>query len=968
MKAAFAIVCCLIAYGSLYPFGFAWPGIDGLTLRAAGLLNLVATSRGDFIGNIGLFIPFGLTGALALLDSKWRPRAAMPLLLGGAGFAAALQLLQLLLPSRAPSITDLLLNLAGIIAGLILARHPRLSAFAEHDRSAPWISPELLIGALWPLALLIPMVPTIDAANLQAVFKPVLTARALSIIDTAYYLIAWLAAMHLLTRPPTPSRYLIPAVLLPLAVLAVQPLILQARLTPAEVVGSLVAVGIWLFAYRRLDSAMLAIALLLAVLATNLLPLPTIGGHSSFSFVPFSGFLDGNMLLNSVALFEKLFAYAAVLLLFRRAGIGMTAATVVTVAALALQEAAQAYLGTGTPEITDPLLALGIAVLLMYIFPSHQPVTARIQIGQQDAATPPSGTGRTDSSAATPREQITSHLPGLDGLRAVAALGVFLVHYQQIVNLELHVGPFDLDRWLTNGNTGVALFFVLSGYLLSLPLLNAGSGGLRAQDLRNYLVRRLARIVPAYYLCLFGLIALALARGNPPSINNTLSHMLFLYNFNDGQIFSINPPFWTLAVEVQFYCLLPFIILGLVQLPRPLTIIVAIALVPIAQFLNQAVLTALRSHAQWPMQSLLVWPFALRIQGPDSPVLVYSTLGHLTFFLFGTAAAATMPLIGKGLAGLGHLAKAVPEFLVWLSALIIFIILATPLDDWAQQTDGRYNWPLVPLLLTSIVILTPYTRGAARLLEWVPLRMLGLISYGIYLFHLPVQKASRSGLSRLGLDTQDHPLLFAGVAFTGTLLLSFLSYRLLEQPIRRWVHARFHGPAVAETPRRRSAAGARWTYPSQDKASRPPEHAGADTVFQERVSALLRLFGLRREPRRPSRQRSWLQVRIRLSERNWASLQGLAEQQDASPSRVVRRMLDQWLEGRGADEHQQTPRTDCASPAPTVPACWCVVNLRRSRAAAIEAQLEHLGVDLEYLVAQIIEEQLSRAETSSRRG
>ena len=598
---------------------------------------------------------------------------------------------------------------------------------------------------------------------------------------------------------------------------------------------------------------MLAIALLLAVLATNLLPLPTIGGHSSFSFVPFSGFLDGNMLLNSVALFEKLFAYAAVLLLFRRAGIGMTAATVVTVAALALQEAAQAYLGTGTPEITDPLLALGIAVLLMYIFPSHQPVTARIQIGQQDAATPPSGTGRTDSSAATPREQITSHLPGLDGLRAVAALGVFLVHYQQIVNLELHVGPFDLDRWLTNGNTGVALFFVLSGYLLSLPLLNAGSGGLRAQDLRNYLVRRLARIVPAYYLCLFGLIALALARGNPPSINNTLSHMLFLYNFNDGQIFSINPPFWTLAVEVQFYCLLPFIILGLVQLPRPLTIIVAIALVPIAQFLNQAVLTALRSHAQWPMQSVLVWPFALRIQGPDSPVLVYSTLGHLTFFLFGTAAAATMPLIGKGLAGLGHLAKAVPEFLVWLSALIIFIILATPLDDWAQQTDGRYNWPLVPLLLTSIVILTPYTRGAARLLEWTPLRMLGLISYGIYLFHLPVQKASRSGLSRLGLDTQDHPLLFAGVAFTGTLLLSFFIL-----PAAGATDPALGACAISRAGRCRNTAqtirGRRpMDIPIPRQSLRPPDARGCGVLSsKKRVSALLRLFGLRREPRRPS--------------------------------------------------------------------------------------------------------------------
>jgi len=65
--------------------------------------------------------------------------------------------------------------------------------------------------------------------------------------------------------------------------------------------------------------------------------------------------------------------------------------------------------------------------------------------------------------------QSRRYIAGLDGLRALAALAVFGVHFQQITGVAGRVGPFDVQTLLANGNTGVCLFFVLSGFLLSLP-------------------------------------------------------------------------------------------------------------------------------------------------------------------------------------------------------------------------------------------------------------------------------------------------------------------------------------------------------------------------------------------------------------------------------------------------------------------------------------------------------------------
>lgn len=112
----------------------------------------------------------------------------------------------------------------------------------------------------------------------------------------------------------------------------------------------------------------------------------------------------------------------------------------------------------------------------------------------------------------------------------MAALSVFGVHYQQLTHVDPgSIGPFDLKTLLINGNTGVALFFVLSGVLLSLPYWRVGKDSGPLPSLGGYWLRRLARILPAYYLCLTVLVIQNGYWQKSSRINDVLSHYLLFF-------------------------------------------------------------------------------------------------------------------------------------------------------------------------------------------------------------------------------------------------------------------------------------------------------------------------------------------------------------------------------------------------------------------------------------------------------
>jgi len=153
--------------------------------------------------------------------------------------------------------------------------------------------------------------------------------------------------------------------------------------------------------------------------------------------------------------------------------------------------------------------------------------------------------------------------PGLDSLRAIAALGVLLSHasYSSGATANAWYGSLTAQ-----GVTGVTVFFVLSGFLLYRPFLAADLDGLRPVALRDYARRRLLRIVPAYWLALTG-IALWLGLDEVFS-GDWWRYYGFLQVYTPRTSIHGVAAAWTLCVEVSFYAVLPLYAVTLRRLAR----------------------------------------------------------------------------------------------------------------------------------------------------------------------------------------------------------------------------------------------------------------------------------------------------------------------------------------------------------------------------------------------------------------
>ena len=156
-----------------------------------------------------------------------------------------------------------------------------------------------------------------------------------------------------------------------------------------------------------------------------------------------------------------------------------------------------------------------------------------------------------------PRKQIMA----LDGLRAFACLAVILFHinlWGRFVWHPLH-GIYDfLNPILTFGESGVELFFLLSGFLLFLPYAKSLLFDGTWPSLRRFYLRRVFRIIPAYYVALFLMILFFQPRLLHPRFwSEVVTFLTFRMSFGLSQ--NVNGSFWTLAVEFQFYLLLPLI-------------------------------------------------------------------------------------------------------------------------------------------------------------------------------------------------------------------------------------------------------------------------------------------------------------------------------------------------------------------------------------------------------------------------
>ena len=367
----------------------------------------------------------------------------------------------------------------------------------------------------------------------------------------------------------------------------------------------------------------------------------------------------------------------------------------------------------------------------------------------------------------TPHHKHDGRLASLDGLRGLAALTIFLYHgwlYTMPTPDASNRSAFG-DYAAHELRLGLVLFFVLSGFLLSRPWFAAALEGRPAPDLRRYARSRFARIAPAYYAALIGSIALLWGLAGTPGLRLPPAGELPLFfifgqNLSPGSVMKLDPPMWSLAVEVGFYVLLPALGWLAVRLPprRRLQALIPLGLLMLGVAYNWAI--AGRGLSMTFTKTLAAM----------LPYFAVGMLGALAVHARTIAAGPRRALLAGGLA------------LVLADATAKAAVPAHGFD----VGDAFSIWRDLPSGIGfAIVIATVAATPAGRLLGSSVLARLGTISYGFYLWHVPILLFLR-GHGLLPLD----PVLGTLAALGPALAVSALSWVALERPAIAWAKRR----------------------------------------------------------------------------------------------------------------------------------------------------------------------------------
>ena len=397
------------------------------------------------------------------------------------------------------------------------------------------------------------------------------------------------------------------------------------------------------------------------------------------------------------------------------------------------------------------------------------------------------------------RSELLTYMPSLDGIRALSVLAVIIYHANKM--------------WLPGGFLGVEVFFVISGYLITLLLL-AESEKNGSISLKEFWWRRARRLLPALWVVVLGVVVFAalFQREMLGTLRGDVIAAL-LYGFNWFQIWVGTSYFtsfefvplrhlWSLAVEEQFYLIWPVVMLIVAKFgKRRLPIVSAV-------FFGLAVVLAIYT-------ALVYQPGTISNIG-DTPNQFMSLFGQpvsrIDFLFLGTLTRSSGLLLGAALAiwwrpwllqnsraganklfdfiGIGGLAAL--ALMMWRFQTVI-----EGTDEGTVGYDFLFRGGFFLTDLASLAVIAaavhPSSKILARSLSNPVLVWLGRRSYGFYLFHWPVFQFYRRFAGK-GLTPYEFVVL---VLFA--LALTELSYRYIETPVRqgavsRW-WAEFRQPA-----------------------------------------------------------------------------------------------------------------------------------------------------------------------------
>ena len=362
-------------------------------------------------------------------------------------------------------------------------------------------------------------------------------------------------------------------------------------------------------------------------------------------------------------------------------------------------------------------------------------------------------------------------LPALTGLRGLAALWVLIYHAwvyvtPQEILLDVLGSTIRVHTFFSLGWSAVQLLFVLSGFLLTLPYARANAGLAPRPALFRYLVKRISRVFPAYYLQLLVLVLIAwmVSREWLVDLTNLFQYLLMLFvppPIGMGSPWSLNGVWWTLPIELSFYLVLPL-------------------LSPLACRRHKVLLLVVS------MLSMACWRwYVLGVLDPVSqlPVWAYQLPGSMDTFGLGMLGAVIHVQYSEQ-------RERFAQYQKWLTGLLcltpfIFVFLGI----WMADEYETY-WTV-----SSIFFLWTPIFGSAVLIvilncaqnQWLTNKLLanrivfylGTISYGVYLWHAPIGRWLLDTPLIASMEGYQFPRMVL-LMFCGSFLLASISWYLVE--------------------------------------------------------------------------------------------------------------------------------------------------------------------------------------------
>jgi peptidoglycan/LPS O-acetylase OafA/YrhL len=389
----------------------------------------------------------------------------------------------------------------------------------------------------------------------------------------------------------------------------------------------------------------------------------------------------------------------------------------------------------------------------------------------------------------------------LDGMRGVAVLAVVVLHaWGWSAKPAFTVFGHSLSFVFARLGWGVDLFFLLSGFLLARPWFTAEVTGGPRPDTRRFFARRISRLVPGYYVSLLVLLAVFIPLGTVPADSvtgwagawNLGAHLTFLHHVlpvSMSDFNAVNGVYWTLTVEFLFYLTLPFAVRLFTGRRAPITIVLCLAVSYLWVYLTLHSLGGLfRTYV-----GAVAGSTGKLVGVPASETYMRQSLSNAlpTWFFVFALGIAMARLVVRHRAGVLksvwlHERVALGAFLAGLVGLIyaghaitVSLLLHPSSELWPFYAGHSATAVALTFMLFGVTFGPAWLR---RPLESLPMRYLGWVSYGIYLYHLMIVFClfRVTPLRHLSTETQFF------VALVLTLLigipLATLSWLFIERP------------------------------------------------------------------------------------------------------------------------------------------------------------------------------------------